>query len=173
MISGILDDIKHDEYKNGQHTKDINIKDKLNIFFSLNKNFGGEDMGSKIQPLQEKLKSLLNNSDVHIENDEEFAFSAGQLVYYLIYQSEAANKTHALMEPFISKNEPELFKVAIARGIDKYKHKLPYGTKKFQKLASEVLGWETQTKIKDLLPLFLAGYFSNSQLFESTKNEGV
>jgi len=61
-----------------------------------------------------------------------------------------------LMEPFISKNEPELFKVAIARGIDKYKHKLPYGTKKFQKLASEVLGWETQTKIKDLLPLFLA-----------------
>lgn len=173
LISGILDDIKHDEYKNGQHTKDINIKDKLNIFFSLNKNFGGEDMGSKIQPLQEKLKSLLNNSDVHIENDEEFAFSAGQLVYYLIYQSEAANKTHALMEPFISKNEPELFKVAIARGIDKYKHKLPYGTKKFQKLASEVLGWETQTKIKDLLPLFLAGYFSNSQLFESTKNEGV
>ena len=173
LISGIIDDIKHDEYKNGKHTKDINIREKLNIFFSLNKNFGGEDMGSKILPLQEKLKSILNNSDVHIETDEEFAFSAGQLVYYLIYQSETANKTHSLMEPYISKSNPQLFKAAIAKGIDRYKHKLPFGTKKFQKLASEVLGWDTETEIKDLLPLFLAGYFFNSLLFESTKNEGV
>ncbi len=170
LISGIIDDIRHDEFKNNAHTKELNIKDKLNIYFSLIKNFGGENMGSKIQPLQEKLKKLLTESDNHIESDEEFAFDSGQLVYYIVYQSEAANKTHALIEPYISKNDPELFKTAIARGIEQYKHKLPFGTKKFQKLASEVLGWETKTKIKEVLPLFLAGYFSNSQLFESTKN---
>lgn len=169
MISTIIDDIKHDAYKNNNHTKEFNIKEKLNIYFSLNKNFGGEEMGSKIQPLQEKLELLFKESDVHIETDEEFAFDAGQLVYYILYQSEASNKTHALMEPYISKSDSELFKTTIARGIDQYKHKLPFGTKKFQKLASEVLGWQTEIKIKDMLPLFLAGYFSNSLLFESNK----
>lgn len=169
MLSTIIDDIKHHNNKSGYSTTDYNIREKLNIYFSLNKNFGGENMGSKIQPLQEKLKRLLTEPDVHIESDEEFAFYAGQLVYYIIYQSEASNKTHALMEPYITKNDPELFKFTIARGIDQYKHKLPFGTKKFQKLASEVLGWQTETKIKDVLPLFLAGYFSNSLLFESSK----
>lgn len=168
MISSIIDDIKHINNKTGYSASEYNTREKLNIFFSLNKNFGGIDMGSIIQPLQDKLKILLNEQTAHIGSDEEFAFDSGQLVYYLIYQSEAANKTHALMEPYISKNEPAQFKVALSRGIEQYKHKLPYGTKKFQKLASEVLGWETNTKIKDLLPIFLAGYFSNSLLFESS-----
>lgn len=169
MLSSIIDDIRHDEIKNGYHTLERNIKEKLNIYYSLYKNFGGEDMASKIPVLQEKLKKLLEFNDIHIESDEEFAFDAGQLIYYIIYQSEAANKTHAMLEPYITKNDPTLFKLAITRGIDQYKHKLPYGTKRFQKLASEILGWECSLKIKDLLPILLAGYFSNSLLFESSK----
>jgi CRISPR-associated protein Csh1 len=169
MLSAILDDIHHDEIKNGYHTLERNIKEKLNIYYSLNKNFGGNDMASKIPILREKLKTLLDNSEAHIESDEEFAFDAGQLIYYIIYQSEASNKTHAMLEPYITKNDSMLFKLAITRGIDQYKHKLPYGTKKFQKLASEILGWDSSSKIKDLLPIILAGYFSNSLLFESSK----
>lgn len=167
MLSSILDDIKHDEIINNFHTLDRNIKEKLNIYFSLNKNFGGEDMASKIPFLREKLKKLLEEQETHIETDEEFAFNAGQLIYYILYQSESTNKTHALLEPYITKNELTLFKLAITRGIDQYKHKLPYGTKRFQKLASEVLGYDSKTKIKELLPILLAGYFSNSLLFES------
>ncbi|MBX2976923.1 MAG: hypothetical protein KF721_12375 [Ignavibacteriaceae bacterium] len=169
MLTTIIDDIKHHNNKTGYNATDYNIKEKLNIYFSLNKNFGGEDMGSKIQPLQEKLKLLLKEPETHIETDEEFAFAAGQLVYYILYQSEASNKTHALMEPYITKNDPTLFKSTVARGIEQYKHKFLFGTKRFQKLASEVLAWETETKIKEMLPLFLAGYFSNSLLFDSSK----
>jgi len=165
MISTVLDNIK----MNNDFKDNYKIKELLNIFFSLNKNFGGNDMASKIPILREKLKTLLDNSEAHIESDEEFAFDAGQLIYYIIYQSEASNKTHALLEPYITKNDPMLFKLAITRGIDQYKHKLPYGTKKFQKLASEILGWDSSSKIKDLLPIILAGYFSNSLLFESSK----
>lgn len=170
MLTTVIDDIKHHNNKNGYNATDYSIKEKLNIYFSFNKNFGGEDMGSKIQPLQEKLKLLLKEADVHIETDEEFVFDAGQLVYYILYQSEASNKTHALMEPYITKNDPELFKAAIARGIDQYKHKFLFMKKSnFQKITSEILAWQTETKIKDMLPLFLAGYFSNSLLFESSK----
>jgi len=127
-------------------------------------------MASKIPELREKLKKLLNDEEYHLTNeDEEFAFDAGQLIYYIIYQSEALNKTHALLEPYISKNDPYLFKFTITRGIEQYKHKFPFGTKKFPKLASEVLGYDCKTKIKEMLPILLAGYFSNSLLFDSSK----
>lgn len=123
-------------------------------------------MASKIPELRYKLYTLLNNENQHISSDEEFAFNAGQLVYYLIYQSETSNKTHALLEPYISKSDPNLFKLAITRGIEKYKHNFPFGTKKFQKLTSEILGYDCNKIIKDMLPILLAGYFSNSMLLD-------
>lgn len=172
LISGIIDDIKHDEYKDNYHTKERNIKEKLNILFSLNINFGGKDMASKMANLNEKLRKLLNEEDYHLkEDDEEFAFDAGQLIYYILYQSESSNKTHAMLEPYISKNDPDLFILTITRGIEQYKHKFPFGTKKFPKLASEILGYKCKTKIKELLPIILAGYFSHSLLFESSKTK--
>lgn len=162
LLSTIIDNIKTDE----KRSNEFKIKELINIQLSLNKNFGGEDMASKIPELRDKLYTLLNNENQHISSDEEFAFNAGQLVYYLIYQSETSNKTHALLEPYISKSDPNLFKLAITRGIEKYKHNFPFGTKKFQKLTSEILGYDCNKIIKDMLPILLAGYFSNSMLLD-------
>jgi len=170
MMSGILDDIKHDKYTDS-------IKEKLNILFSLNvnfdhknNNFGGLDMSSIIPELQAKLNQILGDGDgFHITSDEEFAFAAGQLIYYILYQSETSKKSHALLEPYLTKSDPELFKVVITRGINQYKHKLGFGHRRLQRLASEVLGYKPTKKIKDLLPVLLAGYFSDCLLFETSK----
>lgn len=126
-------------------------------------------MASKIPEFQERVKKLFSDPDYHISGDDEFAFDAGQIIYYILYQSETAKKTHALLEPFISKSEPSLFKLTISRGIEQYKHALFFGHKNFNRLAGEVLGYECKTSIKDLLPTVLAGYFSNSPFFESAK----
>jgi hypothetical protein len=75
-----------------------------------------------------------------------------------------------LLEPYISKNDPALFKGMIARGIEQYKHALNFGHRRFNKLASEVLGYECTTPIKELLPVILAGYFFNSMIFEKTNS---
>lgn len=169
LLSNILDDIKHDEYRDNWHTKDFSIKEKLNILFSLNKNFdkqnknfGGEDMASKIPEYQENMRKLLNDNDYHIQTDQEFAFTAGQLIYYILTKSQTSNKTHALLEPFISKNEPELFKQTITRAIGQYKHAFEFGGKRFEKLTGDVLGYDCTKKIKEILPIILAGYFSQS-----------
>jgi len=172
MMRSITSDIKSDEIKNNYHTMDKIIKEKMNIYFSFNIKFGGTDMASKIPVLQEKLKVLLDNDDKHIESDEEFVFNAGQLIYYIISQSETANKSHAMLEPYLSKSNLELFKNTLTRGIDQYKHKLNFGTKRFQKLASEILGWESNISIKNNLPVLLAGYFSKSILYETTNKKG-
>jgi CRISPR-associated protein Csh1 len=172
IVSGILDDLKY----NGKNP--FPIMEKLNILFSLNRkfdtknnNFGGIEMATRIPEYQEKLRKLLNESSYHLENDDyEFAFSAGQLIYYILTKSQSSSKTHALMEPFISKNDPVQFLQIITRAIDQYKHALEFGSPRFEKLASEILGYECKTGIKTLLPVLLAGYFSKSLIFEKSNN---
>lgn len=187
IFTSIFDDLKLDEYKNKKHTKEFSIKEKLNIYFSINhffdknnKNFGGYYMPSKIPELENRLIQIANNENEHIKNDEEFGYAAGQIIYYLLLQSETSNKTHALLEPFIQKVEHTLFKDAIAKTVNKYKHNLDWygkiGKGRFEKLISEVLGFEPEKKISDLISFILAGYFAKSIIFikvnEEEKNNG-
>lgn len=170
-MSTIFDEVKHNE----KFDDTFVIREKLNILFSLNhifdplnNNFKGVPMASKIPEYQERLRKLFSDENYHITEDDEFAFAAGQLIYYILYQSEASNKTHALLEPYISKRDSALFKLTITRGIEQYKHALTFGHRKLNKLASEVLGYDCKASIKDLLPVILAGYFSNSLIFETS-----
>lgn len=174
----VMTSIREDIRLNDDFNKTFTIKEKLNILFSLNQhfdksnsNFGGIDMASIIPQFSEMVRNLLkDDGEYHLSTDQEFAYASGQLIYYILYQSEASNKTHSLLEPYISKSDPSLFKTIIVRGIEQYKHKLNFGHRRFNRLASEVLGYECNTSIKDLLPIILAGYFSNSMIFEKKTN---
>ncbi len=179
MQTVILDEIKHDE----QHNKSFSIKEKLNIWFSLYEFFDspkakGEHpaMSNQVIQLQEKMREVSEQGG-HIENDREFAFAAGQVIYFLLDQSETGNKTHALLEPFLQKTDCEQFKLAIARTLDRYKHNISFHAKRFNKLAAEILGYSTEENLKNLMPLILAGYFSDNVLYQkkeaSTPGVGV
>ncbi len=173
IISQLLDEIKRNNNFNSRYSNN-RIKEKLNILFSINKffdktnkNFGGLNMSSIIPEYLTQLKEVITDDEKHLPNDDNFfAFAAGQLIYYIIFQSQSANRTHALLEPYISKNDPNLFKMMITRGIEQFKHSLNFGYTKFEKLASEVLGYNCEKEIKSLLPIILAGYFSNCLLLE-------
>jgi CRISPR-associated protein Csh1 len=116
--------------------------------------------------LQTKVRELANQENVlHLDNDNAFAFSAGQIIYYLLNQSEEGNRTHALLEPFLQKTDANQLKLAIARTFDTYKHAIKFYKKKyeFDKLMSEVMGYVPDEKnMRNLLPFILAGYFSKS-----------
>lgn len=175
IFSIILGDIKQ------QDDKSYSIKEKLNILFSLNEMFdkqnnnfkyiGDKTMASLIPEFQNNLRRLFKETDYHLTSDSEFAFAAGQLIYYVLTKSQTSSKTHSLLEPFISKNDPQLFKRAITRGIEQYKHAFEFGSHRFEKLTSEVLGYECKTHIKELLPVLLAGYFSQSIIYEKSINQ--
>lgn len=171
-IKSILDDLKHDK----EYNKEFRIKEKLNIWFSLYNYFTNspknEDMVNKTEQLFERIKVIAKNTNERIKSDEEFAFASGQLIWKLLIQSESSNKTHALLEPFLQKTDAELFKQAIARTYEMYKHKFElYPVKyEFDKIMSEVMGVKTETNIKSLLPLILAGYFSET-IFKKKKKE--
>jgi len=171
MINSILDDIMHDEDRN----KEYSIKQKLNIWVSLYNHFNNnqqkrEDMASKIQEFTEKCKKIANEGEHLSENPEEFAFAAGQVLYYLFTKSESSNKSHAVLEPFLQKSKASLLQDAISNTINTYKHAIDFGKSRFEKLAREVLGYETNVNMKTLQRYLLAGYFADSVIYEKNKD---
>jgi len=178
MQEGILDNIRLDN--NGSN--DYSIKAKLNIWFSLyeyfdytqlNKPLNKKSMANKTEELIVRLEIIATNDDEHLSKDDEFAFAAGQLIHYLLNKSEAGNRTHASLEPFLQKTNAMLLKRAIARCFDTYKHAIKFYTRKyeFDKIMSEVMGYEpNERNMKNLLPFTLAGYFAKSTFFKKLEN---
>ncbi|BDD11926.1 hypothetical protein FUAX_43580 (plasmid) [Fulvitalea axinellae] len=172
MRNGILSDLRHDEFKDNRHSKTYAIKDKLNIWFSLYNFFEPNkhkrpDMANKTVDLMARLQEIgREDSNARIQTDEEFAFAVGQLAHYLLNKSESGNRTHALLEPFLQKTKESELKMAIARTFEMYKHAITfYPNRKytFDRIMADVMGYMPDTKnMKDLLPLILAGYFSET-----------
>lgn len=176
MRQGIFDDIRHDEVKENHHTKSGNIHRKLNIWFSLWSFFGKENttndltMANKIEQHQERMRKIRNpKSNEHIQTDDEFAFAVGQIIYYLLNQSKTENKTHALLEPFLQKTDVEELKKAIVNTFNAYKHEIDFGKGRFEKLCGEIMDYKLNGNLKELLPYILAGYFSNSLIYEKSE----
>ncbi|MDP3912189.1 MAG: hypothetical protein Q8R96_00420 [Bacteroidota bacterium] len=161
----IFDDLRHDE----ELKKTTQIRKKLSIWFGLQPLFDNNpktnSMANKTVELQTNLRQIAQTESFHIETDDEFAFAAGQIIWKLLIQSESANRSHALLEPFLQKTEPTLFKQAIASTFNLYKYKFALYPNKyeFDKLFSEVMGFiPVITNMKEHLPMILAGYFSES-----------
>ena len=170
ISSLILNDLRKDEYKNNKHTRNLPIINKLNIWFNLYEYFLNQNiikMPELISNLQKENKSISESENNHFKNDEEFAFASGQVIYYLLSQSESSNRTHALLEPFLQKTDVGLFKDSIIRQFNKYKHNIRFKQSKFEKLMSEVLSYKLDKSLSDLMPFILAGYFSKNEIYLS------
>ncbi len=148
------------------------IKEKLTLYLSLYKNFHkGEDLGTKIKDLQESIEKLIEDDELHLEKDEEFAFASGQLIWFILSKNESSSKTHSLLDIFISKNRLEDYKLMIAEQLRKYAHAFKFYNEHgwFDKLVSEVMGYESRENIKKMIPLIMAGYFSKNIIKEKLK----
>jgi CRISPR-associated protein Csh1 len=172
MQQSILSLIRLDKEMKNDHA----IRKKMDIWFSLyyyfeHSNQRTINMINKTKETLDYLKQAVSSENqAVIRNDDDFAFAAGQLIRYLLQQSRSAQRTHALLEPFLQKVKPEEFKHAIANAFATYKHeiKLYSGSKRypFERLMSEVMGYTTDAQnIKTLIPMILAGYFAPSILF--------
>ncbi len=168
---------------------DFRIRERLDIWFSLfhyfnSSNQNSIDMVNKTREILEHLQQALEGEEPILRHDDDFAFAAGQLIRYLLQQSKSTQRSHALLEPFLQKMNPNQFKQAIAKTFDTYKHEVTLysGGKRysFDKLMSEVMGYDPDSgNMKELMPMVLAGYFAKSLLFrpspkaEETENQNV
>lgn len=153
------------------------IRNILNILFSLNHkfdknntNFGGRYMPSEIPKYFERIGEIVKSSENHIQDDYEYAFCAGQLIYYLLKQSRAEEKKHSLIEPFINRTTVEAFNDQLIRVFNQYKHAIKFDHPKFNRLFEEVIGYRPTTSYKEMMPILFAGYFGDNIVFTKSKD---
>ncbi|MBI1183326.1 hypothetical protein GC194_03585 [bacterium] len=184
MMVSILEDIRLDEtkaLKDGKvsHSEYFNIIEKLNIWFSLFEKFDHSQLNKNQKSMASKLKDYQafvdgiasGNEPPEKEADKEFMYAAGQVIAYVLNQSESADRSYKHLEPYLQKVNSEQLKGAIAHEIARYKHKIGnYKDSRFKPVSAFVLSYETEANLKKFLPELLAGLFADNQLY-SSKNE--
>jgi CRISPR-associated protein Csh1 len=176
LRTSVLEDIRLDEIKSSYHTEDRNIRKKLNIWFSLKENFNqsshknNETMANKLKEHREFIKKLVK-SNADIENDEQYAFAAGQVIYYLMSKSKTADRSYKRLEPFLQQVQAKQLNMAISRMFDVYKHEQFSGN--FKTPFAQVLAYDTSKNMRDLIPTLLSGIFSKNSLFSDKEYEDV
>ncbi|WP_418892655.1 hypothetical protein [Limibacterium fermenti] len=181
MYHVIIADMRQDEFKEGKyHSKENDIKKKLNIWFSLYNYFdtnnpkNKNNMASKIKELMNHVRSVANNHEVELSSDPaEFAFAAGQVIYYLLTKSAASNKTYAMLEPILQKHSIAQVQDAITEMISMYKHEIDLGKGRFANLAKDVLTYEGNEDMKKYQRFLLAGCFAPNIIYEKKNDENT
>lgn len=173
LLTGILEDIRQDEIKGGQHSHRWGILVKMNVWFSLSENFdlqlkNTDIMASKLNELREFIIALAQEK-AGLENDEQYAFTAGQVIYYLLHKSKTADKSYKRLEPFLQQVHASELNKAIARLFDTYKHE--NFSKNFRNPFASVMAYQTSANLREYLPMMLAGIFSGNQLFAADKSD--
>lgn len=166
VFNGIKDDIKQN---NG-----YGIKTKLNIWYSLYEHFNSKSkniktMASELKSYQTFVEDLTNDkADLANSTDKQFAFAAGQVIYYILEKSKSGDNSYQLLEPYLQHSKCSEFKKAIANDFARYKHE--NFSKNYERAASFVLSYETEENMKHLLPEILSGVFAKNQLFSNKSN---
>ncbi|MBZ0195981.1 MAG: hypothetical protein K8F28_01410, partial [Ignavibacteriaceae bacterium] len=172
-ISNVIDIIHSSKKLECQSYDWIAIQNILNILFSINqlfdktnKNFGGRNMPSEIPKYFTQLNELVNDPDKNLEDDYHYAFCAGQLIYYLLAQSQSGEKKHSLVEPFINRTSVQAFNEQLIRVFNQYKHAISFNFRRFNRLFEQVIGYKPETSYKELSSAFFAGYFGENIFFQ-------
>lgn len=168
MKSVIVAEIGADKIERGYHTHDHNIREKLNIWFSLYYAFSQspqhtEDMVNHTESLRAFTASLVEKgSEATISTTEQFAFLSGQLVRYLLMKVSSDKQPHGRLERFLRARGGNQLKVELVKLFERYKHENFSG--RFERCMAQVMAVQVDDLNDDFIPFLLAGYFSPNQL---------
>lgn len=173
LLNSILDDLRLDKFESKQHTQRYAILQKLNIWFSLSEKFivnnqNKETMASKLQEHRDFIVRL-TKGETSIECDDQYAFTVGQVIYYLFTKSKTADSSYKRLEPFMQQVHAKELNKAIARLFDTYKHE--NFSANFRIPFAEVMDYQTDANMRDFMPVMLAGVFSKNGLFSDGNNQ--
>ncbi len=173
MLTLIVDDIKRDKFEQGYNSKKRNILEKLNILFSLHSKFqpfikNDLFMANQTVKLREFVSKLATGEGI-IETDDQFAFTAGQVIAYLYFKSKSTDRSYSRLERFLNQSDSEKFNEAVYDLFMRYKHEK--FSKKFRLPFSEVTGYTKIQQMRKLMPLILSGFFSPNLLWADKNSE--
>ena len=152
-----------------RHNRELMAKKSLNLKLSLQhhkrKNkLQGENI-MEIKTMQKNMIEKLESSDYTGLESKEFFYLCGQVVKYLLLQSEAHEKTADMLEPFLRANNAQKLKHDIEFTFFKYKHKISLNHVKFNNAMSLIMAYENEEKLSKYMDDFLVGVLSKNLFF--------
>ncbi|MCG8501092.1 MAG: hypothetical protein MJB12_11875 [Firmicutes bacterium] len=138
---------------------------RLSLLTYLDIKVRGVNMGSRILAMMSEISEKLNSKETKlIETDEEFYFIAGQLAYYLLFQSEKKDKSYDMAEPFFRSSNAKRLKNHLAKVCKKYSHRVGFNHIRTKNAISMVMDYATDSRFIDYEDIFLAGFMANNLL---------
>ena len=152
-----------------RHNRELMAKKSLNLKLSLQQHYmKNKPHGEKIMDIkatQTKMIDKLENSDYGSLETQDFFYLCGQVVKYLLSQSEAHEKTADMLEPFLRANNSQKLKHDIEFVFFKYKHKISLDHLKFNNAMSLIMAHEGEEKLSKSMDDFLVGVLSQNLFF--------
>ncbi len=195
LLDIIVDDIRHDDKnKNGYSIYESEIKEKLNLLFSLNQKketkVDSEEFIKLKVEMRDSLgywqdssefkddgktfkKEFVGGVEFIENNDKLYAFLCGQLARFLIGKSKAKkeNKSHADFSGFTEWQTSKLLKSYIWENHRKYAHELKFD-RKYDNAMSMIMTYRDDLELDGVMEYMIAGYFSDNQIQYQNKNLG-
>ncbi|MEA3490536.1 MAG: hypothetical protein U9R27_01405 [Campylobacterota bacterium] len=195
LLDIIIDNIRHDNNnKDGYSIYENEIKEKLNLLFSLNqkeetKVDSGEfielkkKMGNSLGCWQDSLefksdgktlkKEFVGGLEMILDDDKLYAFLCGQLARFLISKKKGKNenKSHADFSGFTEWQTSKLLKEYMWETHKKYAHELKFD-RRYDNAMSMMMTYKDNLEMDNVIEYMIAGYFSDNQIKYQNNNIG-
>lgn len=127
---------------------------------------GGEKMSDIVYEIKENLRKKINekNNTNKFENDEEYFFAVGQLVYFLLSKNKGNKKTHSLANPFINAKNDKIIKAKLKQIFMKYNYDIDMIGDRFNNLYAMVASYNPRGKVNQ--DMIIAGYLHSNLVYE-------
>lgn len=133
----------------------------------------GIEGGKKLEiheRIKEKFRKAFKDGKGIIDNEDEYFFAIGQLVYFLFSKSRETSKNHNLVNRILNFRNIDQIKLEIQKLFKRYNHDIKMQNKKFNMLYEMVLGYVPENTKIDYDRL-LGGYLSNCLIYEKNEEE--
>lgn len=194
LLDIIIDNIRHDDKnKEGYSIYENEIKEKLNLLFSLNQNKETKVDSGEFIELKKKMESFLGywqevqdeNNKIKSKfiggvdyiksgesNNKFFAFLCGQFARFLLNHSKAKkeNQSHADFSGFLDWQNSSLLKSYVLEIFQKYAHEISYNSNngKVENVMSIIRTYD-EIEMDDFQEYLISGYFADNYFYEKTK----
>ena len=125
-------------------------------------------LSETIMSLEEKINM---NEYKPIKNDDEYYFSVGQIVSYLLTKYKGKNRPLSLAGPFTNAKDNVTLKENLRKMYNKYSYAVNIGDKRFKNYYVLVTGYVPENEVNQ--DMIIAGLLSKNLIFKSNKEEVV
>ena len=141
---------------------------QLNLYFALNKYFNKQE--NDMEDIRESLRTKVNSEHQNvIDNDLEYSFAVGQIIYFLQTKSKAKKRTQDFINQFIIIRNDAVLKNKLRQFYRRYNYEMAIEDKRFKNLYGMVELYLNVGKIDQ--GMLLAGYLGENLIYEKGEKE--